>query len=343
MAEKVAVIRGDGVGPELIDSALKVLGAAQTEVEMLVCEAGHDWWLTNGGDSLIPKESWSLLEKSKACLKAPTTTPSEAGSPRSVAVSIRHRFNLYANIRPIKTLGGRGGPLGIVDFVCVREATEGLYSGLEQRISENVAVATRRITRESSVKVARKAFGIARSKGWRKVIVVTKRNILKETDGLFLDSVMSVKKDFPEVAIEEYYIDNMAQQLVKNPSRFNQCVILSTNLFMDIISEEASGLVGSIGMVYSANLGDNFGMFEPAHGSAPKYRGLDKVNPTAMILSGAMMLEYLGKSAASKAIFESVDEVIAEGRKVTYDLGGSAKCSEMANAVAQRVANKLRR
>ncbi|MEM1742390.1 MAG: isocitrate/isopropylmalate dehydrogenase family protein [Nitrososphaerota archaeon] len=343
MGKKVALIKGDGVGPELTLAAMKVLEAVGTEVELIPVEAGYEWWLQHGGPSLIPPETWKILEEADAILKAPCTTPAEPGSPRSVAVSIRQRFDLYANIRPIKTFKGLPSLYGDLDFICVRETTEGLYSGIEHRLAPDIAIAVRKITRRQSEKVARKAFQIAKDKGWTKVIVVTKRNIMKECDGVFVEAVDSVSKEFPGITYEEYYVDNMAQQLVKNPDRFNQNVILGTNLFMDIISEEAAGLLASIGMVYSANMGDFRAMFEPAHGSAPKYKGQDKVNPTAMILSAAWMIEYLGEKDKAQAIFKATEEVIAEGKVVTYDLKGSARTSEMAAAIAEKAARLLKR
>lgn len=341
MAKRVALIRGDGTGPELVDAMLDVMKYVKPNVDFHVCDAGHEWWQTHGGDSFIPPETWKALESSDACFKGPTTTLAVPGTPRSVAVSIRQRFDLYANIRPIKTLPNTRGPLGDVDFVCVREATEGLYSGLEHRLSPDIAIAIRKITRRSSERVATKAFEIARERGWKKVIAITKGNILKETDGLFMDAVRTVAQRYPQITLEDYFIDNFAQQLVKNPQRFNENVVLSTNLFMDVISEEASGLIGSIGCVYSGNFGDNYAMFEAAHGSSPKYKGLDKVNPTATILAGAWMLEYLGDREKSRAIFQATEGIIAEGKVVTYDLSGNAKTSEMASAIAQRARQLL--
>ncbi|MEM4536338.1 MAG: isocitrate/isopropylmalate dehydrogenase family protein [Nitrososphaerota archaeon] len=343
MGKKAAIIKGDGVGPELTACALKVLEAVNPDVEILPVEAGYEWWLQHGGSSFIPPETWKILEEVNAVLKAPCTTPPDPGAPRSVAVTIRQRFDLYANIRPIKTYKGLPSMYGDLDFICVRETTEGLYSGIEHRLAPDVAIAVRKITRRQSERVARKAFSMAKERGWNKVIVVTKRNIMRECDGIFIESVDRVSKEFPGITYEEYFIDNMAQQLVKNPDRFNHNVILGTNLFMDIISEEASGLVASIGMIYSGNFGDNYAMFEPAHGSAPKYKGQDKVNPTAMILSAAWMLEYLGEKEEANSIFRAVEEVIAEGKVLTYDLKGNAKSSEMAAAIAQKAAQLLKR
>ena len=334
--KRVALIKGDGVGPELVEAAQIVLDAVKPKIDFVQCDAGYEWWQVHGGESFVPDETWDKLKNSDVCLKAPMTTPSISGAPKSVVVSIRQKFDLYANIRPIKTFKGYGGPLGDVDFICVRETTEGLYSGIEHKIGEDAAIAVRKITRRQSEKVARKAFEVAKDKGWKRVIVVTKRNIMRECDGIFIESVGKVSKDFPDIAYEEYYIDNLSQQLVKNPQRFNQNILLGTNLFMDIISEEASGLVGSIGCIYSGNFGDQYALFEPAHGSAPKYKGLYKVNPTAMILSAAWMLEYLGEKDLGEAIFYATEQVIAEQKYITYDLGGDASTFEMANAIADK-------
>ena len=338
----MALIRGDGTGPELVDAMLKVLEASRANIELVTCDAGYEWWKEHGGDSYIPPETWEILRKSDACFKGPTTTVPIPGAPKSVAVSIRQAFELYANIRPIKTLPNTKTRVD-VDFICVREATEGLYSGFDFMITEDTAISIRKITRKGCERVAKYAFKLAREKGWKRLVAVNKANILRNTDYLFLETVKKVGEDYPEVEIEEYFIDNLAQQLVKNPERFNHSIILGTNLFMDIISEEAAGLIGSIGCVYSANIGDNYAMFEPAHGSSPKYKGLDKVNPTATILSGAWMLEYLGEKEASKAVFEATMEVYREGRHLTYDVGGTAKTSEMAAAIAEKVAEKVKK
>ena len=336
----MALIKGDGTGPELINATLKVLEAVGTSVNIVNCEAGFEWWQSHGGTTLIPPESWKSIETADACLKGPTTTPTGPGTPRSVAVTIRQGMHLYANVRPIRTFEGTKRPLGDVDLVCVREATEGLYSGIEHRLSKDVAIAFRKITREPSEKLAKTAFEEAKRRGWKHTFVITKQNILKETDGLFMEAANSVHKNYPEITLEEYFIDNFSQQLIKNPQRFNESVVFGTNLFMDIISEEAAALVASIGCIYSANFGDDYAMFEPAHGSAPRYKGQDKVNPAATILAGAWMLDYLGEKRKSEAVFKAAEIVIAEGKKVTYDLGGNARLSEMAEAIADR-ARKL--
>jgi isocitrate dehydrogenase (NAD+) len=341
LAHTVALIRGDGTGPELIDATLEVLKAVGTSVNFVDCEAGFEWWQSHRGTTLIPAESWELIESADACLKGPTTTPAGPGTPRSVAVTIRQGKNLYANVRPIRTFEGTKHPLGDVDLVCVREATEGLYSGMEHRLSRDVAIAFRKITREPSEKLAKTAFEEAKRRGWKRTFAITKQNILKETDGLFMEAANKIHESYPEITIEEYFIDNFSQQLIKNPQRFNQSVVFGTNLFMDIISEEAAALVASIGCIYSANFGDDYAMFEPAHGSAPKYKGQDKVNPAATILAGAWMLNYLGEKKQSEAVFRATEAVIAQGERVTYDLGGSARLSEMAHAIADSARKML--
>ncbi|MDW0294587.1 MAG: isocitrate/isopropylmalate family dehydrogenase [Nitrososphaeraceae archaeon] len=333
MSKSAVIIKGDGTGPELVNAMVHVLEECNSKIKLIPCEAGSEWWTKNGGTSYISEEVWKLLENSDACFKGPTTTIPTSNAPRSVAVSIRQKFNLYANVRPIKTYKNSAHQL---DFICVREATEGLYSGIEFKIGDDAAIAVRKITRKKCEAVVGHGFKLASEKEFKKIYVITKRNILKETDGIFWNAVQDIQSEFKEIAVEEYYIDNMTQQLVKNPDRFNKSILLSTNLFMDIVSECASGHVGSIGNVYSGNYGDNYAMFEPAHGSAPKYAGQDKVNPVATILSGALMAKYLGEGEICNAIFTATEETINEGKCLTYDLGGSSSLSQMANEIANR-------
>jgi isocitrate dehydrogenase (NAD+) len=336
--KKVALIGGDGTGPELVEAMMVVLKASGAQADFIYCSAGEEWWEKNGrGPSFIPDETWKVLEAADCCFKGPTTTLPIPGTPRSVAISIRQKFNLYANVRPIKSFPNHVGPLGAVDFVCVREGTEGLYSGIEYKVTEDVVAAVRIISRDKSTRVSRYAFEEARRRGWTKLAAINKANILKLSDGLFLECVHKVGESYPEVAIEDLFIDNFSQQLVKNPQRFDQTVVLGTNLFMDILSEEAAGLVGSIAMIYSANIGDSYAMFEPAHGSTPKYKGMDKVNPAATILSAAWMLEYIGQESAAQAIVDATTKVIAEGKRVTYDLGGTTGTMGMAQAIADLI------
>lgn len=338
--KKAAIINGDGTGPELVNAMVKVLKSCNTNVELITCDAGSEWWEKNKGSSYISDEVWETLRNSDACFKGPTTTVPNPDAPRSVAVSIRQKFQLYANIRPIKTY--KISKLQL-NFICVRESTEGLYAGIEFKTSDDSAVAIRKTTGKGCRRVVKKAFELAKQKGFKKVFAITKRNILKETDGIFWNAVTNENKQYPDIEVEEYYIDNMTQQLVKNPERFNDSLLLSTNLFMDIISECASGHVGSIGNVYSGNYGDTYAMFEPAHGSAPKHARQDKVNPVATILSGAWMVEYLGEKHISDAIFKATEEIIDEGKFLTYDLGGSASLSKMAEEIAQRSASLVKK
>jgi isocitrate dehydrogenase (NAD+) len=338
MAKKVAVIKGDGTGPELVDATMAVFKAvgATERLEFIPCEGGAEYFHSAHSDSYIPEETWAALESSDACLKGPTTTEPGPNTPRSVAVSIRQKFDLYANVRPVKSFKGWEGPLGAIDMYFVREGTEGLYSGIEFKLGDDAAAAVRKVTRRSSEKVIRFAFAEAAKRGWMRVIAINKANILKVTDGLWLEVFRQVGKDFPSIGRDEYFVDNFAQQLVKNPQIFNQNVIVGTNLFMDILTEEASGLIGSIGMVYSANMGERYAMFEPAHGSSPKYKGMDKVNPVATVLSGAWLLSYLGEKKMGDAIFAAVDSVVSEGKVLTYDLRGSAGTKQMAGAIAAK-------
>ena len=338
--KKAVVIKGDGTGPELVKCMMDVLKACNSSVELIPVEAGSEFWEKNKTSSYITDEVWKLLSESDACFKGPTTTVPDPKAPRSVAVSIRQKFELYANIRPIKTYKTSKVDL---DFVCVREATEGLYAGIEFKISDDSAIAIRKITRKGCERVTKKAFELCKDLNFKKIFIITKRNILKETDGIFVSAVEKYKKDFPNIETEEYYIDNVTQQIVKNPERFNKSILLSTNLFMDIISECASGHVGSIGNVYSGNYGDKYAMFEPAHGSAPKYAGQNKVNPVATICSGAWMVDFLGEKDISKAIFKATEDVINENKYITYDLGGTSSLTQMAEQISQRAVKLLKK
>ena len=334
------ILRGDGTGRELVEAMMRVLKACNTRIELILADAGSEWWEQTGANSYISQEVWKLLEDSDACFKGPTTTIPNPNAPRSVAVSIRQKFELYANVRPIKTYKNAERQLY---FICVREATEGLYAGIEFRTSDDSAIAIRKITRKGCERVVKKGFQIAEERNFQKIYAITKRNILKETDGIFWAAIEKVQNQFKNIEVEEYYVDNMTQQLVKNPQRFNDSILISTNLFMDIISECASGHVGSIGCVYSGNYGDDYAMFEPAHGSAPKYAGKNKVNPVATILSAALMVDYLGEKEISSAIFEATENVINENLYVTYDLGGKSTLSRMAEEIANRAARILKK
>ena len=343
MGKKAAVMRGDGIGPEVVDSMLKVLKECNLQSEIILCEAGSEQWERNGrkDTSYIPDDTMNTLENTDCCFKGPTTTIPVPGAPRSVAVTLRQRFDLYANIRPTKTYD-RLTPDRRLDCVCFREATEGLYTGVEARITDDAAIAIRKITRQGSRRLADSAVRWAERAGMKKMVAITKRNILKQTDGIFWQEVQEAVKG-KGIELSEIYIDNMAQQMVIATEQFDRSVLVSTNLFMDIISELASALVGSIGLIYSANIGDRYAMFEAAHGSAPQFAGQDRVNPTATILSGAWMADYLGETDIRDAIFAATEQVINEGRTVTWDIGGSASTTQMTDAITSYARERLRK
>ena len=336
-------MRGDGIGPEVVNSMLRVLKECNSQTEIILCEAGSEQWDKNGrkDKSYIPDATMRTLEDSDACFKGPTTTIPVPDAPRSVAVTLRQKFELYSNIRPTKTYD-RLTPNRKLDCVCFREATEGLYTGLEVKITDDAAIAIRKITRQGCSRFMNSAVNWANKYNMKKMVAVTKRNILKQTDGIFWDEVQNSIKG-TDIKLTEIYIDNMAQQMVVAPEQFNGAVLVSTNLFMDIISELASGLVGSIGLIYSANMGDNFAMFEAAHGSAPQFAGQNKVNPTATVLSGAWMVEYLGETEIRNAIFSATEQVINEGKGVTWDIGGNASTIQMTDAIITYAKQKLRK
>lgn len=344
MSKKATVIRGDGIGPEIVDCMIRVLKECNTQTEIILADAGSEQWQKNGekDPTYIPESTMKLLETTDACFKGPTTTIPKPGAPRSVAVTLRQKFELYSNIRPIKTYK-RITPSHDLDFVCFREATEGLYTGIEVQLTPDAAIAIRKITRQGSRRFADSAVSWAKKYNMKKLVAITKRNILKVTDGIFLDEVSAAAATIPGLEVQELYIDNMMQQLVVNPSQFNGAVLVSTNLFMDIVSELASGIIGSIGLVYSSNMGDRYAMFEAAHGSAPSFKGQNKVNPTAAILSGAWMAEYLGEQHIKDAVFSATEQVINEGKAVTFDIGGSATTTQMADAIVELAKANLRK
>jgi isocitrate dehydrogenase len=344
LSKKAVIMKGDGIGPEIVDGMLHVLKECNLQSELIHCEAGSEQWEKNGSKdkSYIPDSTMEQLEHVDACFKGPTTTIPIPNAPRSVAVSLRQKFELYSNIRPIKTFQ-RLTPDRNLDFVCFREATEGLYSGIEVQVSDDSAIAIRQITRSGCKRFVSASIDWAKKYNIKKLVAITKRNILKKTDGLFWNVLENQLKEFPEISLEELYIDNMAQQMVVNPEQFNNSVLLSTNLFMDIISELASGIVGSIGLIYSANMGDSYAMFEAAHGSAPSFKGKNTVNPTATILAGAWMAEYLGEIDIKNAIFSATEQVINDGKTVTFDIGGNATTSQMSQEISDLAKKNLRK
>ncbi len=333
MAYNVTLIPGDGVGPEVIDAALHVLDATGIPLEYEEVVAGGQAMEAFG--TPLPDEVLDSIKKNRVALKGPVTTPVGSGF-RSVNVGLRQYLELYANLRPARSFYGVRSRYEDVDLVVVRENTEGLYSGIEKIDKERTrAESVNLITREASERIVKFAFEYAQREGRKKVTAVHKANILKATGGLFLEVAEAVAKGYPDIVFEDRIVDNMAMQLVKDPTQFD--VIVTTNLFGDILSDLCAGLVGGLGLAPGANIGDKYAVFEPVHGSAPKYTGLNKVNPTATVLSAVLMLKHLGEVQAAGRVTAAVEAVLEEGTKLTYDLGGSASTSEMADAVVQKM------
>jgi isopropylmalate/isohomocitrate dehydrogenase-like protein len=336
-AYNIAVLKGDGIGPEVTEAAVKVLEAVQESsknltLNFLYGEAGYHCIEKYGTN--LPEETIALLKRSTACLKGPMTTPEEIGAPVSVAVTLRRMFNLYANVRPCRSFPSVEALKPNIDFVVVRENTEGMYSGAEFELAPGVGVALRIITKEASVRIAEFAFKLAANRK-KHLTYVHKGNILRITDGIFKDAVKEVALKYPNVTVEELHVDAAAMQLIKKPESFD--IIVTTNLFGDILSDEAAQVTGSLGLAAGANIGETYGMFEPVHGSAPKYAGQNRVNPIATIMAASMMLDYLGEREAAAKIEKAVMRVLSEGKVRTADLGGSSMTSEMSDAIASKI------
>lgn len=329
---KVTLIQGDGIGPEIVAATLTVVEATGVKIAWEEASAGEEALEKYG--TPLPEETLASLQKNKVGLKGPLTTPIGSGY-RSINVALRKALDLYANLRPAKSYPGVNSPYREIDLVVVRENTEDLYAGVEHMVGPDAAESIKIITRRASERIVRYAFEYARQHNRRKVTAVHKANILKLSDGLFLETARSVAAQYPEIEFEERIVDNMAMQLVQKPHLYD--VMVMPNLYGDILSDLCAGLVGGLGVAPSANVGDTVALFEPVHGSAPKYRGEDKVNPTAMILTAALMLRYLGEEEAASRIERAVAEVLREGKTVTYDLGGSAGTAAMGRAIADKV------
>lgn len=329
---KVTLIQGDGIGPEIVAATLTVVEATGVKVAWEEAIAGEEALEKYG--TPLPEETLVSLQKNKVGLKGPLTTPIGSGY-RSINVALRKALDLYVNLRPAKSYPGVNSPYREIDLVVVRENTEDLYAGVEHMVGPDAAESIKIITRRASERIVRYAFEYARQHNRRKVTAVHKANILKLSDGLFLETARSVAVQYPEIEFEERIVDNMAMQLVQKPHLYD--VMVMPNLYGDILSDLCAGLVGGLGVAPSANVGDTVALFEPVHGSAPKYRGEDKVNPTAMILTAALMLRYLGEEEAASRIERAVAEVLREGKTVTYDLGGSAGTAAMGRAIADKV------
>jgi isocitrate dehydrogenase (NAD+) len=329
----VTLIPGDGIGPELADAATRVLEATGISFEWDRQEAGEGTIASDGIP--LPDRVIESIRTNGVAIKGPITTPVGSGF-RSVNVGLRQALELYANVRPARSMKGVETRYDGVDLIIVRENTEDLYAGIEHRVGADAAESIKIITRAASQRIARYAFEYAVKNGRRKVTAVHKANIMKLSDGLFLESAQQVAADYVgRVEFEDRIVDNMCMQLVQKPELYD--VLVLPNLYGDIVSDLAAGLVGGLGVAPGANIGETAAVFEPVHGSAPKYAGQNRANPTALILSGALMLRHLGETDAADAVERATREVIAEGTTVTYDLGGSAGTREFGDAVAARV------
>src|SRR6266576_1316079 len=333
MAHRVTLIPGDGIGPELAEATRRVLDATGIAFEWEVEEAGEATIASEG--TPLPERVLDSIRRNKIALKGPITTPVGSGF-RSVNVGLRQALNLYANLRPARSMVGVPSRFDDVDLVIVRENTEDLYAGIEHMVGRDAAESIKIITRAASERIARFAFEYAVANGRRKVTAVHKANIMKLSDGLFLESCRTVAQEYDgRVEFEDRIVDNMCMQLVQKPDLYD--VLVLPNLYGDIVSDLCAGLVGGLGVAPGANIGTEAAVFEPVHGSAPKYAGLNKANPTALILSGVMMLRHLGEQAAAVRVETALRAVIADGRRTTYDLGGDAGTSQFADAIIERL------
>ena len=333
MAEhRVTCIPGDGIGPEIMAATKVALAATGVRIVWIDMEAGADVMDKYG--TPLPQRVIDSIRDTRVAIKGPITTPIGSGF-RSVNVALRKELDLYANLRPAVSIPGVKSRFEGVDLVVVRENTEDLYAGVEHMVGKDAAESIKIITRYGSERIARFAFEYARREGRRKVTAVHKANIMKLSDGLFLDVARGMAANYTDIEFEDRIVDNMCMQLVQKPDLYD--VLLCPNLYGDILSDLCAGLVGGLGVAPGANIGEGIAVFEPVHGSAPKYAGLDKADPTALILSAVLMLGHLGETEAAQVLFEAVRQVIGEGEQVTYDLGGCAGTAEMGRAVAERV------
>ena len=334
MAHRVTLIPGDGIGPELAEATRRVLDATGVAFEWEQVDAGEAVIAEYG--TPLPEHVLESIRRNKIALKGPITTPVGEGF-RSVNVTLRQALGLYANLRPARSIKGLETRYEDVDLVIVRENTEDLYAGIEHMVGPDAAESIKIITRAASERIARFAFDYAVANGRRKVTAVHKANIMKLSDGLFLESCRTVAAEYDgRIEFEDRIVDNMCMQLVQKPELYD--VLVLPNLYGDIVSDLAAGLVGGLGVAPGANIGADAAVFEPVHGSAPKYAGQDKANPTALILSGVLMLRHLGYPEVADRVERALREVIAEGSTVTYDLGGNAGTRAFADAIVERLA-----
>jgi isocitrate dehydrogenase (NAD+) len=328
MTYRITLIPGDGIGPEITKAATRIIAAAGVDCEWVEHEAGIRAYEKTGNP--LPPELLDSIRENKVAFKGPLTTLIGEGFP-SANVALRKGLDLYANLRPVRSVAGVDSRYEDIDLVIVRENTEDLYSGIEHLVMPGVTQGMKLITSAASIRIARFAFEYAVKRGRKRVTAVHKANIMKLTDGLFLQSASDVAKEYPGIEFDDRIVDNLAMQLVLNPNQFD--VLLLSNLYGDIVSDLCAGLVGGLGMVPAANIGEDYSVFEAVHGSAPDIAGKGIANPTALTFSGVLMLRHLGEDEAASRIIQATFRVL-EARKVrTPDLGGTATTQEYADAV----------
>ena len=332
MKHTITLIPGDGIGPEVTKPTLQIIEAAGVNVEWETQLVGAEALKKKG--TTLPKELMDSFERRKIALKGPVTTPVGEGFA-SVNVELRQAFELYANLRPVKNLPGVKARYENVDLIVVRENTEGLYSGIEHEVVPGVMESLKIITEKASTRIAKFAFDFARERGRNKVTAIHKANIMKLTDGLFLDCARKLAPQYADIGFNDLIVDNACLQLVLDPLRFD--VLLLENLYGDIVSDLAAGLVGGLGVVPGANLGEQHALFETVHGSAPDIKGKNIANPTAMILAAAMMLDHISETAAAGKIRSALERVLQRGDCLTRDLGGSATTTKFAEAIIKEI------
>jgi len=331
MSNKVALIRGDGTGPELVAAVEKILKAANVNIDWIDVEAGLK--CVEAGKPIVPEETIAKIKEIGLGLKGPMTTPIGKGSV-SPNVTLRKKLDLYACVRPVKSLPGVETPFKDLDIVIFRENTEDLYAQIEYMATEQVAHTVKLISKFGSERIARAGFEYAKKNKRRNVVCVHKANIMKIGDGLFLRTFQEVAKDYPDIENWDNIVDNQCMQLVTRWKQYD--ILVLPNLYGDIVSDLAAGMMGGLGVAPGANYGKDCAVFEAVHGSAPKYAGLDKVNPTALLLSATLMLEHMGMNDKRDAIEGALTTTLSKGIK-TYDIGGTAKLSEFTDAICSEL------
>jgi isocitrate dehydrogenase (NAD+) len=332
MTRTITLIPGDGIGPEVTGATVRVVEAAGVAVEWERHSAGTEAYARHG--TPLPQEVLDSILRNGVALKGPIATEVGKGLP-SVNVALRKALVLYANLRPVRSLAGVPARFSDVDLVVVRENTEGLYSGIEHEVVPGVMESLKIITAVASTRIARFAYEHARAQGRKRVTTVHKANIMKRTDGLFLDCCRAVGKEYPEVTSDDKIVDNMCMQLVLNPHQYD--VLLCENLYGDIVSDLVAGLVGGLGVVPGANIGEKAAVFEAVHGSAPDIAGRNLANPLALIRSAVMMLHHIGETAAAQRIEAAIGRLVSEKGVLTRDLGGSATTTEFTEALVREI------